>query len=527
MAFITKILGKILGNKSERDITEIGPVVEQVKKEYERIVTLTNDQLREETFRLKALVRERIREEEEEIAALKEKADEVEIQDSEKLYERIDKLEEVITQKIEDTLNEILPVAFAIVKETASRFFNSSEVVVTALDYDRDLAATRNSIVIDGDKAIWYNKWMAGGNEIIWDMVHYDVQLIGGVVLHQGKIAEMATGEGKTLVATLPVFLNALAGRGVHIVTVNDYLSKRDSEWMGPIFEFHGLSVDCIDKHQPNSEARRKAYNADITYGTNNEFGFDYLRDNMAIRPESRVQRPLNYAIVDEIDSILIDEARTPLIISGRPEKSTDLYYKVDEAVRKLRKGTHYELEEKGHHVLLSEEGMAAAERLLGVEDLYVDDSLGIVHMVQQAIRAHNFYKIDDEYVVRNGEVLIVDEFTGRMMEGRRFSDGLHQALEAKERVAVQFETQTVATVTYQNLFKLYKKIGGMTGTAATEAVEFATIYNLDVVQVPTNLPLIRNDLTDLVFATELGKFRHVVQEIARIHESGRPILVG
>ncbi len=357
-------------------------------------------------------------------------------------------------------------------------------------------------------------------------MRHFDVQVIGGIVLHQGRIAEMVTGEGKTLVATLPVYLNALTGKGVHVVTVNDFLARRDREWMGPIYEFMGLTVGLI-QHDMDTFERQVSYRADVTYGTNNEFGFDYLRDNMAIRPESRVQRPLNYAIVDEIDSILVDEARTPLIISGRPEKSTDLYYKVDEAVRRLRKGAHFELEEKGHHVLLTEEGMEAAERLLGVEDLYVDDALGIVHMLQQAIRAHHFYRIDDEYVVRNGEVLIVDEFTGRMMEGRRFSDGLHQALEAKERVAVQFETQTVASITYQNLFKLYAKIGGMTGTAATEAVEFATIYNLDVVQIPTNLPLIRHDLTDLVFATELGKFRHVVQEIKRIHEEGRPILVG
>jgi preprotein translocase subunit SecA len=355
----------------------------------------------------------------------------------------------------------------------------------------------------------------------------FDVQIIGGIVLHQGCIAEMVTGEGKTLVATLPVYLNALTGAGVHIVTVNDYLARRDREWMGPIYEFLGLTVGLIQHDMSNAE-RQVGYRADITYGTNNEFGFDYLRDNsIARRPEHRVQRTLNYAIIDEIDSILVDEARTPLIISGRPEKSTDLYYKVDEVVCQLKKGIHYEVEEKHRHVLMTEDGMTVAERLMGVEDLYVDDSLGVVHMIEQAIRAHNLYKKDDEYVVRNGEVLIVDEFTGRTMEGRRFSDGLHQALEAKERVAVQFETQTIASITYQNLFKLYKKIAGMTGTAVTEAHEFAEIYNLDVVQVPTNLPLIRDDQTDLVFATEMGKFRHVIDEIAYIHESGRPVLVG
>lgn len=354
----------------------------------------------------------------------------------------------------------------------------------------------------------------------------FDVQIIGGIVLHSGNIAEMVTGEGKTLVATLPIYLNALTGKGVHLVTVNDYLARRDREWMGPIYEFLGLTVGLI-QHDMTDVERHVGYRADVTYGTNNEFGFDYLRDNMAKRPEHRVQRKLNYAIIDEIDSILIDEARTPLIISGRPEKSTDLYYKVDEVVRQLRKDVHYELEEKHKHVLLTEEGMTMAERLLGVDDLFGQDSLGMVHMLEQSIRAHNFYKRDDEYVVRNGEVLIVDEFTGRLMEGRRWSDGLHQAVEAKERVAVQFEMQTLASVTYQNLFLLYDKIAGMTGTAVTEANEFYQIYKLEVVQVPTNLPLIREDLTDLVFATEKGKFKAVVNEIAHLHESGRPILVG
>jgi preprotein translocase subunit SecA len=354
----------------------------------------------------------------------------------------------------------------------------------------------------------------------------FDVQIIGGIVLHQGNIAEMVTGEGKTLVAVLPIYLNALEGRGVHLVTVNDFLARRDREWMGPVYEFLGLTVGLI-QHDMGPAERQVGYRADITYGTNNEFGFDYLRDNMAVRPEMRVQRELNYAIVDEIDSILIDEARTPLIIAGRPEKSTDLYYKVDEVTRRLRKDVHFELEEKGHHVLLTEEGMGTAEQLLGVDNLYTDASLGVVHMLEQSLRAHHFYKRDDEYVVRNGEVFIVDEFTGRMMEGRRYSDGLHQAIEAKERVAVQFESQTVASVTYQNYFLLYNKIAGMTGTAATEGVEFATIYDLDVMQIPTNLPLIREDQNDLIFATEQGKFRWVVDEIQRIHETGRPVLVG
>ncbi|MCP4643663.1 MAG: preprotein translocase subunit SecA [bacterium] len=365
----------------------------------------------------------------------------------------------------------------------------------------------------------------------------FDVQIIGGIVLHQGMIAEMVTGEGKTLAATMPIYLNALTGNGVHLVTHSDYLARRDGEWMGPVYEFMGQTVGLI-QHDMSTAERQVAYRSDVTYGTNNEFGFDYLRDNMAVRADMRVQRALNYAIIDEIDSILVDEARTPLIISGRPEKSTDLYYKVDEAVRRLKKGIppedpeaeknyDYEVEEKGQHVILTERGMVNAERYLGIDDLYVSDSLGVVHMIEQSIRAHELYKRDVRYVNRNGEILIVDDFTGRIMEGRRYSDGLHQAIEAKERVAVQFESQTVASITYQNLFKLYNKIAGMTGTAATEANEFAQIYDLDVVQIPTNQPLVRDDQTDLVFATEEGKFRHVVKEIAEINETGRPVLVG
>ncbi|HNX80094.1 MAG TPA: preprotein translocase subunit SecA, partial [Prolixibacteraceae bacterium] len=543
MAFVNKILGMFLGNKSDKDIKEILPLLDDIKKEYARITGLTNDELRKETFRLKEIIKERTKAEEDEIASLKIKVEEIDIQESEKIYERIDKLEDAIIHKLEETLNEILPVAFAIVKETAKRFYDSEQVVVTALDYDRDLAATRSSIVIDNDYAIWNNHWIAGGNEITWDMVHYDVQLIGGIVLHQGKISEMATGEGKTLVATLPVFLNALAGRGVHIVTVNDYLSKRDSEWMGPIFEFHGLSVDCIDKHQPNSEARRKAYNADITFGTNNEFGFDYLRDNMAIHPQDLVQRKHHYAIVDEVDSVLIDDARTPLIISGPvPKGENQQFEELKQYVEKLfraqqqlvmnlfsdakrllsrENATEDEKKEGGLLLLrahkglpknkalikfLSEEGMK--QMLHKTENFYMQDnnknmhivtdplyfvieekqnsveltdkgidliSAGFedpsffilpdmgaeiaelehaklspderiekkdillqdyavkserVHTINQLLKAYTMFEKDVEYVVLDNKVKIVDEQTGRIMEGRRYSDGLHQAIE-------------------------------------------------------------------------------------------------
>jgi preprotein translocase subunit SecA len=379
------------------------------------------------------------------------------------------------------TLDDILPESFAVVRETSKR---------------------------------------------VLGMRPFDVQVLGAIVLHEGKIAEMVTGEGKTLVATMPLYLNALSGKGVHLVTVNDYLARRDSQWMGPVFEFLGLTVGLIQQGMDTAE-RQVAYRSDITYGTNSEIGFDYLRDNMAVRVEHCVQRELHFAIVDEVDSILIDEARTPLIISGRPEKSTDLYYKVDEAVCKMRDKEHYEVEEKGRHASLTEDGMAAAERLLGVHNLYTDDSLGLVHMIEQSLRAHHFYKKDDEYVVNNGDVVIIDEFTGRLMEGRRFGDGLHQAIEAKERVPVQFETQTVATISYQNLFKLYKKLAGMTGTAMTEANEFMSTYKLEVVQVPTNLPMRRADRTDLIFASEKGKFNYVIKEIETMHATGRPVLVG
>jgi preprotein translocase subunit SecA len=641
MAFVSKILGKFLGNKSDRDIKEITPILENIKKEYTRITQLSNDELRAEAEKLKQTIKDRIKPEEQEIEDLKAKAEDVGIQESEQLYQRVDKLEELIDEKIEEVLSEILPAAFSIVKETAKRFTENEKVVVKASDFDRDLAALKDNVEIDGEKAIWYNSWMAGGSEITWQMIHYDVQLIGGIVLHSGKIAEMATGEGKTLVATLPVFLNALAGRGVHVVTVNDYLAKRDSEWMGPIFEFHGLSIDCIDKHQPNSDARRKAYNADITYGTNNEFGFDYLRDNMAINPRDLVQRKHHYAIVDEVDSVLIDDARTPLIISGPVPKGDNQKFEelmprverlvaaqrnytmqcLTDAKRLLGKAdaTKEEKEEGAMQLLrahkgmpktkalikfLSEEGVKATmqktenyymqdnsknmhivtdplffiidEKLNSVEltdkgiDLIssdVDDpeffilpDVGSsvaeiendsdlnsqekvekkdtllqnyavkserVHTINQLLKAYAMFEKDVEYVVIDNKVKIVDEQTGRIMEGRRYSDGLHQAIEAKERVKVEAATQTFATITLQNYFRMYHKLAGMTGTAETEAGEFWDIYKLDVVVIPTNRPIIRNDWNDKVYKTKREKYNAVIQEIAEMNEAGRPVLVG
>lgn len=641
MAFVTKILGKFLGNKSDRDIREITPIVEEIKKEYERISKLSIDELRGESARLKQVIQDRIQADLDEIAALKAKVEEVDIQESEKIYQQVDKIEEQINEKIEVVLNEILPAAFAVVKDTARRFTENERLLVKATDFDRELAAGRDSIEIDGEQAIWYNKWIAGGAEVTWAMVHYDVQLIGGVVLHQGKIAEMATGEGKTLVATLPVFLNALAGRGVHVVTVNDYLSKRDSEWMGPIFEFHGLSVDCIDKHRPNSDSRRKAYNSDITYGTNNEFGFDYLRDNMAINPQDLVQRKHHFAIVDEVDSVLIDDARTPLIISGPVpkgdnQKFDELKPKVEKLVsaqknfvsqcltdakRLLTKEnpTKEEREEgallllRAHKGLpktkaiikfLSEEGIKAA--MQKTENYYMQDNSknmhivtdplyfiieekqnsveltdkGIdlisadvedpeffvlpdmggmiaeienstelsreeqldkkdellqsyavkserVHTINQLLKAYAMFEKDIEYVVIDNKVKIVDEQTGRIMEGRRYSDGLHQAIEAKERVKVEAATQTFATVTLQNYFRMYHKLSGMTGTAETEAGEFWDIYELEVVVIPTNRPIIRDDREDLVYKTKREKYNAVILEIVELHKAGRPVLVG
>lgn len=640
MAFINKILGTFLGNKSDRDIREVTPVLDKIKIEYERIKQLSNDELRSETFKLKEVIRERIRPEEERIEVLKQQAEEAEVQNSEGMYQEIDKLEELIDEKTEEVLNELLPAAFSIVKETAKRFFENKTVVVSASDFDRDLAARKTHVEVDGDRAVWHNTWIAGGNEVTWDMVHYDVQLIGGIVLHSGKISEMATGEGKTLVATLPVFLNALTGKGVHVVTVNDYLAKRDSEWMGPIYEFHGLSVDCIDKHQPNSEGRRKAYNADITYGTNNEFGFDYLRDNMAVNPQDLVQRKHHYAIVDEVDSVLIDDARTPLIISGptprgENQKFDELMPRVErlitaqrnyvnqcltDAKRLLKDNATKEEKEEGAMQLLraqkglpktksvikflSEEGNKAA--MQKTENFYMQDNSknmhvvtdplffiieekqnsveltdkGIdlissdlddpeffilpdvgssiaeiendpslsskeklekkdtllqnyavkserVHTVNQLLKAYAMFEKDVEYVVIDHKVKIVDEQTGRIMEGRRYSDGLHQAIEAKERVKVEAATQTFATITLQNYFRMYHKLAGMTGTAETEAGEFWDIYKLDVVVIPTNKPVVRKDWNDKVYKTKREKYNAVIQEIVELNQQGRPSLVG
>ena len=640
MAFINSLLGKIFGNKSERDIKEVTPVIEQIKLEYNRIIQLSNDGLREESDKIKQIIDKRIKPEGDEIAKLKIAVEDADIQESEKIYEKIDKLEEQIDVKLEEVLNEVLPAAFALIKETARRFVENENVEVTARDYDRDLAAARNSIIIDGDKAIWKNKWLAGGNEVVWNMVHYDVQLIGGIVLHRGNIAEMATGEGKTLVATLPVFLNALSRRGVHIVTVNDYLSKRDAEWMGPIYEFHGLTVDCIDKHQPNSEARRKAYNADITFGTNNEFGFDYLRDNMSINPEDLVQRKHHYAIVDEVDSVLIDDARTPLIISGPVPKGENqqfeelrgyvekLYRAQRELVNQIfidakklltkenatsdekkeggllllrsykglpknksiikflsemgmkellqktenfymqenNKNMHlvtdplyFIIEEKQNSVELTDKGIEYISGGLEDPDFFVLPDMGSkmadlehaglepeqlieakdkllqdyavkserVHTINQLFKAYTMFEKDVEYVIIDNKVKIVDEQTGRIMEGRRYSDGLHQAIEAKENVKVEAATQTFATITLQNYFRMYHKLAGMTGTAETEAGEFWDIYKLEVVVIPTNQQIIRKDREDLVYKTKREKYNAVIDEITALHNAGRPILVG
>ena len=640
MALLNSILGKLFGNKSDRDIKEVTPVVAKIKEEYSRISKLSNDGLREESDRIKQIIDERIKPEEDEINQLKIEVEDADIQESEKIYEKIDKLESLIDTKLEEVLNEVLPAAFALVKETARRFVENENVEVTARDYDRDMAAARNSIIINGNKAIWKNKWIAGGTEIVWNMVHYDVQLIGGIVLHQGNIAEMATGEGKTLVATLPVFLNALTRRGVHIVTVNDYLSKRDAEWMGPLYEFHGLTVDCIDKHQPNSEARRKAYNADITFGTNNEFGFDYLRDNMSINPEDLVQRKHHYAIVDEVDSVLIDDARTPLIISGPvpkgenqqfeemksyvekvykaqrdlvnqifidakklltkenatsdekreggllllrahkglPKNKSIIKFLSEEGMRAILQKTenfymqennknmhvvtdplYFIIEEKQNSVELTDKGIEYISRGFEDPEFFVLPDMGAkmadlehsgldpeklieekdrltqdysvkserVHTINQLFKAYTMFEKDVEYVIMDNKIKIVDEQSGRIMEGRRYSDGLHQAIEAKENVKIEAATQTYATVTLQNYFRMYKKLSGMTGTAETEAGELWDIYKLDVVVIPTNRPISRDDREDYVFKTTREKFNAVTDEIVNLVQKGRPVLVG
>ena len=645
-------LKSLFGDKSTRDMKLIQPLVEEVKKAYPAIQALSNDELRAKTKEIQKYVQDSAREQKEKIEELKATIEETPLDEREAIFNQIDKLDKEALEIYEKALDEVMPVAFSIVKDTARRFAENEETIVTATDFDRELAADpkKDFITIDGDKAIYHNHWTAGGNDLKWEMVHYDVQLFGGIALHQGKIAEMATGEGKTLVATLPVFLNALTGNGVHVVTVNDYLAKRDSEWMGPLYMFNGLSVDCIDKHRPNSDERRKAYNADITFGTNNEFGFDYLRDNMASSPQDLVQRRHNYAIVDEVDSVLVDDARTPLIISGPVPKGDDQMFEeyqplVERLVDVQRKlATQYLADAKqkitqgqqmleagqkkeGQEVLdegflslfrsfkcmpknkplikyLSEEGIKAGmlkteemymennnrrmpeavaplyfvveEKLNSCEltdkgtdwlaaqvndrDLFVlpditsqlseleaDKSLTEeqrvdkkdellnhyavqserVHTIRQLLKAYCMFNKDDEYVVIDGEVKIVDEQTGRIMEGRRWSDGLHQAVEAKEHVKVEAATQTFATITLQNYFRMYHKLAGMTGTASTEAGEFWDIYKLDVVEIPTNKPVIRNDQDDRVYKTAREKYRAVIDEIVEMRANGRPCLVG
>ncbi|MCF0182932.1 MAG: preprotein translocase subunit SecA [Bacteroidaceae bacterium] len=635
---IIKIISALFGNKSKRDMKKIQPLVEEVLAIYPQVQALSNDALRARIQEIRGTIKASVSDKRDEIARLKAQIEQTEIQNRAPIFERIDKIEKEILEDLEKELDKVRAEVFAIVKSTAERFASNETTVVTANDFDRDLAAKHDFVEIDGDNAIYHNHWVAGGNDTLWNMIHYNVQLFGGTVLHQGKIAEMATGEGKTLVATLPVFLNALTGNGVHVVTVNDYLAKRDSEWMGPLYMFHGLSVDCIDKHQPNSEARRQAYLCDITFGTNNEFGFDYLRDNMATRPEDLVQRKHNYAIVDEVDSVLIDDARTPLIISGPVPKGDDqmfeeyqplverlvgvqrqlateflaeakrsisaansdnsegflalyrshkalpknkplikflsepgikagmlkteeiymennnrrmpecvepLYFVVDE------KGNSVELTDKGHAWLASQVNDASLfvlpditaqmseleadaslsdeERVAKKDELFSDYAVKSerVHTIQQLLKAYSMFNKDDDYVIIDNEVKIVDEQTGRIMEGRRWSDGLHQAVEAKEHVKVQAATQTFATITLQNYFRMYHKLAGMTGTAVTEAGEFWDIYKLDVVEIPTNRPIARNDMNDRVYRTQREKYNAVIAEIESLVQAGRPVLVG
>lgn len=633
-----EFMTKLFGNKSQRDLKEITPYVDKVKAVYPSIKALSNDELRAKTDEIKQRIQDYVAEEKAQVEELRKGIEDKELEEREAIWAEVDKIEKAITDKMEVVLEQSLPEVFAIMKDTARRFAENEEVVVTANQFDRDLAARFDFVRIEDDKAIYANHWKAGGNEITWDMIHYDVQLFGGVVLHKGKIAEMATGEGKTLVATLPVFLNALTRNGVHVVTVNDYLSKRDSEWMGPLYMFHGLSVDCIDKHQPNSEARRKAYEADITFGTNNEFGFDYLRDNMAISPKDLVQRKHNYSIVDEVDSVLIDDARTPLIISGpiprgeeqlfeqfRPnvevvvnaqkdlcskllieakkkmasddqkvveEGSILLYrsfkgyprnkalikflseqgvkaqmlkteeYFMSENMRHMHEATdelYFVIDEKNNSIELTDKGidlltgktddptffvlpditsqLSQLENMTGTEEekqAQKDEILANysvkserVHTINQLLKAYTLFEKDDEYVVMDNKVMIVDEQTGRIMDGRRYSDGLHQAIEAKERVKVEAATQTFATITLQNYFRMYHKLSGMTGTAETEAGEFWDIYKLDVVVIPTNRPIARNDMNDRIYKTKREKYNAVIEEIVQLTEAGRPVLVG
>ena len=638
MLGINEFLTKLFGNKSQRDLKEITPWVDKVKAVYPSIQALSNDELRARVDVIKQRIQDAVADEKAKVNELRGSIETKELEEREAIWAEVDKIEKTITEKMEVVLDQSLPEVFAIMKDTARRFKENPEVVVTATPFDRELAPRHDFVRIEGDKAIYQNHWKAGGNEITWDMVHYDVQLFGGVVLHKGKIAEMATGEGKTLVATLPVFLNALTRKGVHVVTVNDYLSKRDSEWMGPLYMFHGLSVDCIDKHRPNSEGRRKAYEADITFGTNNEFGFDYLRDNMATSSKDLVQRKHNFAIVDEVDSVLIDDARTPLIISGPVPRGEEQLFELFrpnvevvvkaqkelcsqlliEAKKKMASNDQAEIDEGAIQLFrshkgfprnkalikyLSEQGVKA--QMLKAEEYYMSENnkhmheatdvlyfvideknnsveltdKGIdlltgktddptffvlpditselsqlenmqgteeekqarkdeilsnysvkserVHTINQLLKAYTLFEKDDEYVVIDNKVLIVDEQTGRIMDGRRYSDGLHQAIEAKERVKVEAATQTFATITLQNYFRMYHKLAGMTGTAETEAGEFWDIYKLDVVVIPTNRPIARIDMNDRIYKTKREKYNAVIEEIVQLTQAGRPVLVG
>jgi preprotein translocase subunit SecA len=633
-------ISKLFGSKSERDVKSILPIVEKVKAEFAKLGDISNDELRAKTINFKETIAQGLSGIDAELQAIKDRTEnepDMDVNEKVELYTQIDILEKDRNKELEDILLNILPEAFAVVKETARRFAGNKTIEVTATEFDRELAAKKANVVIKGDKAIHHNTWLAAGNEVTWDMVHYDVQLIGGTVLHQGKIAEMATGEGKTLVATLPAYLNALAGQGVHIVTVNDYLARRDSEWMGPLYEFHGLAVDCIDKHEPNSEERRKAYLADITFGTNNEFGFDYLRDNMTRSPEELVQRKLHFAMVDEVDSVLIDDARTPLIISGpiprgdehefyelkprierliNAQKSyvntvlneaktlisegktgvdegglsllrafrglpkskalikylseggnrqvlqkTENYYMQDSSkeMHKVDAELFFVIDEKNNQVELAEKGIElitasgedphffvmpdvggeianieksgipADEKIARKDELMRDFSIKSerIHSVNQLLKAYTLFEKDTEYILDDGKVKIVDEQTGRVLDGRRYSDGLHQAIEAKENVKVEDATQTMATITLQNYFRMYHKLCGMTGTAVTEAGEFWEIYKLDVVEIPTNTPASRADMQDLVYRTVREKYNAVADEIVKLTQAGRPVLVG
>ena len=635
MGILDNVLKLFVGDKSKKDISEIQPMVALIKNQEAEIASLTIDELRSKTVEFKNKIKADQKEIQDQIDALELKSREIEdINKKEDLYKEIDTLKDERYAIEVKTLENILPEAFAVMKETAKRFKDNETLTVNATPFDREISATNDYVTLEGEKAIWKNSWDAAGKEVTWDMVHYDVQLIGGIALHQGKVAEMQTGEGKTLVATLPMYLNALAGNGVHLVTVNDYLAKRDSAWMAPLFEFHGLTVDCIDHHQPNSEARRKAYNADITYGTNNEFGFDYLRDNMAHAPEDLVQRPHHYSIVDEVDSVLIDDARTPLIISGPvpqgdrhefndlkpriadivsvqkkyltgvlaeakrlikegdekeggfqllrvyrgiPKNKALIKFLSEEGVRQILQKTenqymsdnnrempkidaelYYVIDEKNNQIELTDKGV---DYLSGKDDpdFFVMPEIGVeiaqieeknlppeeeanlkeelfrdfgvkserIHTMNQLLKAYSLFEKDTQYVVMDNKVMIVDESTGRIMDGRRYSDGLHQAIEAKENVKIEAATQTFATITLQNYFRMYRKLSGMTGTAVTEAGELWEIYQLDVVEIPTNRPILRDDREDKIYKTKREKYNAVIDEVTQLTEAKRPVLIG